>query len=101
VKNVGIVKAKFPSRLTQFEDRDPSVVLASPGMLQSGLSFDLFRKWCGNPLNGIVFAGYSVPGTLAYDVLKRKQGVCFFFVCVRSISSHIKERSEKNHYGLF
>eukprot|EP00658_Telonema_sp_P-2_P034335 TRINITY_DN25071_c0_g1_i1.p1 TRINITY_DN25071_c0_g1~~TRINITY_DN25071_c0_g1_i1.p1 ORF type:complete len:497 (-),score=72.54 TRINITY_DN25071_c0_g1_i1:160-1650(-) len=50
-------------------DDSPCVVLASPGMLQSGVSYDLFTRWCGNPNNGVVFAGYCVEGTLAMKVL--------------------------------
>jgi Cft2 family RNA processing exonuclease len=43
----------------------PCVVLASPGMLQSGFSRMLFDRWCEDPRNGVVLAGYSVEGTLA------------------------------------
>lgn len=41
------------------------MVLASPGMLQSGFSRMLFDRWCEDPRNGVVLAGYSVEGTLA------------------------------------
>ena len=40
-------------------------MLASPGMLQSGLSRDLFEGWCPDPKNGCIIAGYCVEGTLA------------------------------------
>ena len=46
----------------------PCVVLAAPGMLQSGSSRELFEMWCGEKKNGVVFTGYSVPGTLAHDL---------------------------------
>lgn len=57
-----------------FDDGGPCVVLASPGMLQSGISLELFERWCGNPKNGIIMAGYCVDGTIAKDVLDRRQG---------------------------
>lgn len=62
----------------KFEQRDqdeienepgPLVVMAGPGMLQSGLSRDLFLKWAPEKKNGIVFTGYSVEGTLAKQVM--------------------------------
>lgn len=51
--------------VSHFEDDGPCVFMASPGMLQNGLSRDLFERWCGNKLNSIVISGYSVEGTLA------------------------------------
>eukprot|EP00906_Rhabdomonas_costata_P036586 RCo051313 len=51
--------------LDSFEDIGPSVVLASPGMLQPGVSRDLFERWCTDQKSGCIFAGYSVEGTLA------------------------------------
>lgn len=50
---------------SHFEDNGPCVFMASPGMLQNGLSRELFERWCGNKLNSIVISGYSVEGTLA------------------------------------
>lgn len=52
-----------------FSDTGPCVMLASPGMLQSGLSRELFERWCGNPINGLVIAGYVVEGTLGKFLL--------------------------------
>ena len=51
--------------MEQFEDIGPSVVLASPGMMQSGLSRELFEAWCTDKRNGCIIAGYCVEGTLA------------------------------------
>ena len=48
-----------------YKDDEPVVIFASPGMLQNGLSRDLFDKWCENPLNGVIISGYCVEGTLA------------------------------------
>ncbi|VDO90473.1 unnamed protein product [Heligmosomoides polygyrus] len=51
--------------MEHFEDSGPCVVLASPGMLQNGLSRELFEKWCTDAKNGCIIAGYCVEGTLA------------------------------------
>mmetsp|Transcript_113074 Transcript_113074/g.314729 ORF Transcript_113074/g.314729 Transcript_113074/m.314729 type:complete len:686 (-) Transcript_113074:55-2112(-) len=44
------------------------VVLAAPGMLQSGASRELFETWAPDKRNGIIVTGYSVNGTLAHDL---------------------------------
>lgn len=55
--------------MEQFDDEvGPSVVLASPGMMQNGLSRELFEKWCSNRRNGIILAGYAIEGTLAHQI---------------------------------
>ena len=46
--------------LENFNDQTPCVVLASPGMMQSGLSRDLFEQWCDDARNGVIIAGYTV-----------------------------------------
>lgn len=51
--------------MDHFEDIGPSVVMASPGMMQSGLSRELFESWCTDKRNGVIIAGYCVEGTLA------------------------------------
>lgn len=53
----------------EFEDTGPCVIMASPGMLQSGLSQELFEMWCSDPRNGVVIPGYCVEGTLAKKIL--------------------------------
>lgn len=54
----------------KFHDNGPCVVMASPGMLQSGLSRDLFERWCSDARNTVILSGYSVEGTLASDISK-------------------------------
>lgn len=51
-----------------FEDKGPCVVVASPGMLQSGLSRQLFERWCSDKRNTVIIPGYSVEGTLAKKI---------------------------------
>ena len=67
--------------IEHFEDIGPSVVMASPGMLQSGLSRELFESWAPSRKNGVVLAGYCVEGTLAKDLMKEPEEVWF---CSRS-----------------
>ncbi|KAG4305104.1 hypothetical protein PORY_001274 [Pneumocystis oryctolagi] len=55
--------------LDRFEDIGPCVMLASPGMLQSGVSRALLEKWCPDPKNGLIIAGYCVEGTMAKHIL--------------------------------
>lgn len=55
--------------IDHFDDIGPSVVMASPGMMQSGLSRELFESWCTDRRNGVIVAGYCVEGTLAKHIL--------------------------------
>lgn len=61
--------------IESFEDRGPCVMMASPGMLQNGLSRELFERWCPNKLNGVIIAGYCVEGTLAKQILSEPKEV--------------------------
>lgn len=61
--------------MEHFEDIGPSVVLASPGMMQSGLSRELFESWCTDNRNGCIIAGYCVEGTLAKQVLSEPEDI--------------------------
>ncbi|KAK3881838.1 hypothetical protein Pcinc_013744 [Petrolisthes cinctipes] len=61
--------------MDQFEDIGPCVIMASPGMMQSGLSRELFEIWCPDPKNGVIIAGYCVEGTLAKEILKEPEEV--------------------------
>ena len=55
--------------LADFDDSGPCVVLASPGMLQSGVSRELFERWCVEKRNACLIPGYVVEGTLAKKIL--------------------------------
>uniref|UniRef100_A0A7R9Y201 Cleavage and polyadenylation specificity factor subunit 3 n=1 Tax=Prasinoderma coloniale TaxID=156133 RepID=A0A7R9Y201_9VIRI len=48
----------------------PCVVMATPSMLQSGLSRELFEAWCEDKRNGVIIADFAVQGTLAREVLQ-------------------------------
>ncbi|KAK6464038.1 beta-lactamase-like protein [Scheffersomyces coipomensis] len=56
--------------VSKFQDFGPSVVVASPGMLQGGVSRQLLEKWAPDPKNLVVMTGFSVEGTMAKELLK-------------------------------
>jgi cleavage and polyadenylation specificity factor subunit 3 len=55
--------------LDRFEDVGGCVVLASPGMLQNGLSRRLLERWATDARNGVIMTGYSVEGTMGKIIL--------------------------------
>ena len=61
--------------IDHFDDIGPCVILASPGMMQSGLSRELFESWCTDKKNGCIVAGYCVEGTLAKLILSDPQEI--------------------------
>ena len=61
--------------IDHFDDVGPCVILASPGMMQSGLSRELFESWCSDPKNGCIVAGYCVEGTLAKHILSEPEEI--------------------------
>ena len=58
-KNIAYLK-----NLDDFEDFGPSVMLASPGMLQSDILRDLLERWCHEKKNLVLITGYSVERTM-------------------------------------
>lgn len=61
------VKFLYFKGIDHFEDIGPCVIMASPGMMQSGLSRELFESWCTDSKNGVIIAG-----TLGYCLIKTK-----------------------------
>lgn len=55
--------------LDRFDDIGSCVMLASPGMLQSGMSRILLERWAPDQRNGVVMTGYNVEGTMARTIL--------------------------------
>ncbi|KAF8944133.1 Integrator complex subunit 11 [Haplosporangium gracile] len=47
----------------------PMVVFATPGMLHSGTSLELFKKWAPDPKNMVIMPGFCVAGTVGSRVL--------------------------------
>ncbi|KAL5728705.1 Cleavage and polyadenylation specificity factor subunit 3-I [Ranunculus cassubicifolius] len=61
--------------IENFDDVGPSVVMASPSGLQSGLSRQLFDRWCRDKKNACVIPGYVVEGTLAKTIITEPKEV--------------------------
>ncbi|KAL6184086.1 hypothetical protein ACLB2K_045490 [Fragaria x ananassa] len=61
--------------IENFKDVGPSVVMASPGGLQSGLSRQLFDMWCSDKRNACVIPGFVVEGTLAKTIINEPKEV--------------------------
>ena len=59
----------------ELDDCGACVVLATPSMLQSGLSRELFEAWCEDSRNGVVIADFAVAGTLAREILSAPETV--------------------------
>ncbi|KAL1895347.1 endoribonuclease ysh1 [Ceratocystis pirilliformis] len=56
--------------LDRFDDMGSCVMLASPGMLQNGVSRELLERWAPNEKNGVIITGYSVEGTMAKQIMQ-------------------------------
>ncbi|CAA7029655.1 unnamed protein product [Microthlaspi erraticum] len=61
--------------IDDFRDVGPSVVMASPGGLQSGFSRQLFDIWCSDKKNSCIIPGYMVEGTLAKKIVNEPKEV--------------------------
>lgn len=61
--------------IDRVNDIGPCVVVASPGMLQSGVSRQLLERWAPDPKNAVIMTGYSVEGTMAKDLLSEPQAI--------------------------
>jgi len=61
--------------IDHFDDVGPCVVMATPGMMQSGLSRELFEAWCSDSRNTCIIAGYCVEGTLAKQILAEPEEI--------------------------
>ncbi len=94
--------------MDHFDDIGPSVVMASPGMMQSGLSRELFESWCTDKRNGVIIAGYCVEGTLAKVRLQqngRQIVKCLIWVhyydcvCVLPAAHHVRAGGDNHHVG--
>lgn len=55
--------------IAQFDDSGPCVMMATPSMLQSGVSRELFEAWCEDERNTVIICDFAVQGTLARELL--------------------------------
>lgn len=61
--------------LDRFDDVGGCVMLASPGMLQNGVSRSLLERWAPDAKNGLVITGYSVEGTMAKQIIHEPESI--------------------------
>ncbi|KAK4989846.1 endoribonuclease ysh1 [Elasticomyces elasticus] len=61
--------------LDRFDDLGGCVMLASPGMMQTGTSRALLERWAPDPKNGVVITGYSVEGTMAKMIMNEPESI--------------------------
>lgn len=61
--------------LDRFDDVGGCVMLASPGMLQTGTSRELLERWAPNERNGVIMTGYSVEGTMGKQILAEPEQI--------------------------
>ena len=61
--------------LERFDDVGGCVVLASPGMLQNGISRELLERWAPSDRNGVIMTGYSVEGTMAKQIMTEPESI--------------------------
>lgn len=61
--------------LERFDDVGGCIMLANPGMMQSGLSRELLERWAPNERNGVVVTGYSVEGTMAKQIMNEPDSI--------------------------
>lgn len=61
--------------LDRFDDVGGCVMLASPGMLQNGVSRALLERWAPDPKNGVIITGYSVEGTMAKMIMTEPESI--------------------------
>ncbi|PGH03173.1 endoribonuclease ysh1 [Blastomyces parvus] len=61
--------------IERFDDVGGCVMLASPGMLQTGTSRELLERWAPNERNGVIMTGYSVEGTMGKQILNEPEQI--------------------------
>ncbi|KAK2751107.1 endoribonuclease ysh1 [Myotisia sp. PD_48] len=61
--------------LDRFDDMGGCVMLASPGMLQTGTSRALLERWAPSERNGVIMTGYSVEGTMGKQILNEPEQI--------------------------
>ncbi|KAH8672758.1 cleavage and polyadenylation specifity factor [Tricladium varicosporioides] len=61
--------------LDRFDDVGGCVMLASPGMLQNGISRELLERWAPSDKNGVIITGYSIEGTMAKQIVQEPEQI--------------------------
>uniref|UniRef100_A0A915HRK4 Integrator complex subunit 11 n=1 Tax=Romanomermis culicivorax TaxID=13658 RepID=A0A915HRK4_ROMCU len=63
------IKKTFPFDNSYADLPGPMVVFATPGMLHSGTSLQIFKKWAPNEKNMVIMPGYCVAGTCGAKII--------------------------------
>ena len=50
-------------RSTVLDSKEPSIILATSGMMSGGPVMEYFRAWAPDEKNGLLFVGYQAEGT--------------------------------------
>lgn len=82
--------------------REPSIVVASSGMINEGtISYDLAKRWMRTPNFGIAFVGYQDEDEPGYALLKSKKDKEFKFGKIKiKRSCHLDDFRFSSHASL-
>lgn len=81
IKNTFVQRNMFefqhikPLDRSYIDSPGPMVVFATPGMLHSGLSLQIFKKWCISENNMVIMPGYCVAGTVGHKILSGQRKI--------------------------
>lgn len=75
----------------------PMVVFATPGMLHSGTSLELFKKWAPDPKNMVIMPGYCVAGTVGSKVLAGEKKIQIDSFTTVDVNLQVKNLSFSAH----
>ncbi|KAF9114045.1 Integrator complex subunit 11 [Mortierella sp. AM989] len=75
----------------------PMVVFATPGMLHSGTSLELFKKWAPDPKNMVIMPGYCVAGTVGSKVLAGEKKIQIDTFTAVEVNLQVKNLSFSAH----
>ncbi|KAG0258768.1 Integrator complex subunit 11 [Actinomortierella ambigua] len=75
----------------------PMVVFATPGMLHSGTSLELFKKWAPDPKNMVIMPGYCVAGTVGSKVLAGEKRIQIDSYTAVDVNLKVKNLSFSAH----
>ncbi|KAI9660641.1 MAG: endoribonuclease ysh1 [Bathelium mastoideum] len=81
--------------LDRFDDVGPCVMLASPGMLQSGVSRELLERWAPDQRNGVIITGYSVEGTMAKMIVQEPDEIQAIMTAPRNQARGLQKGTAK------
>ena len=76
-------------RVTVLDSKEPSIVLATSGMMSGGPVMEYFRAWAPDEKNGLLFVGYQAEGTFG-NRLQRGMSEATFLDGPRQASVPVK-----------